>query len=185
MEKQSLVSLHVSLTNVTISVFLFNPFSQISFNIESPNIPTRIFFLVIIFNFTSLDSILFGELFALFFSACFFTFFSIWVFFHNDSRITGLQGNAEGISLTPHYHVHSLHRHLDIKPGDYCRELTSAHRKLPDSNREPLVSKRKSLATRNYPFRQVCFLQCLGGFSVDLVLISYRVFLLFVISLIY
>ena len=41
-------------------------------------------------------------------------FFSIWEFFHNHSRITGLQGKKEGISLTPHYHFHPLHRHLDI-----------------------------------------------------------------------
>ena len=41
-------------------------------------------------------------------------FFSMWVFFHNHSRITGLQGKGEGISLTPHYHFHPLHRHLDI-----------------------------------------------------------------------
>ena len=41
-------------------------------------------------------------------------FFSIWVFFHNYSRITGLQGKGEGISLTPHYHFHPLHRYLDI-----------------------------------------------------------------------
>ena len=41
-------------------------------------------------------------------------FFSIWVFFHDHSPITGLQGKGEGISLTPHYHFQSLHRHLDI-----------------------------------------------------------------------
>ena len=41
-------------------------------------------------------------------------FFSIWVFFHKHSRITGLQGKGEGISLTPHYHFHPLHRQLDI-----------------------------------------------------------------------
>ena len=41
-------------------------------------------------------------------------FFSIWVFSHDHSRITGLQGKGEGISLTPHYHFHPLHRHLDI-----------------------------------------------------------------------
>ena len=46
-------------------------------------------------------------------------FFSIWVFFHEHSRITGLQGKGKGISLTPHYLFHPLHRH--------CRELTSAH----------------------------------------------------------
>ena len=39
---------------------------------------------------------------------------SIWVFFHDHSRITGLQGKREGISLAPHYHFHPPHRHLDI-----------------------------------------------------------------------
>ena len=43
-----------------------------------------------------------------------FFFFSIWVFFHDHSRIRGLQGKGEGIFLSPHYHFHSLHRHLDI-----------------------------------------------------------------------
>ena len=42
-----------------------------------------------------------------------FVFF-IWVFFYEHSRITGLQGKGEGISLTPHYHFHPLHGHLDI-----------------------------------------------------------------------
>ena len=41
-------------------------------------------------------------------------FVSIWVFFYNHSRITGLQGKGEGISLTPHYHFHQLTRHLNI-----------------------------------------------------------------------
>ena len=40
-----------------------------------------------------------------------FFFFSIWVFFYEHS---GLQSKGEGISLTPHYHFHPLHRHLDI-----------------------------------------------------------------------
>ena len=35
-------------------------------------------------------------------------FFSICVFFHNDSQTTGQQGKGEGISLTPHYHFHPL-----------------------------------------------------------------------------
>ena len=42
------------------------------------------------------------------------SFFSIWVFFHNHSRTTGLQGKEESIPLTLHYHFHTLHRHLDI-----------------------------------------------------------------------
>ena len=43
---------------------------------------------------------------------CFF--FSIGVFFHEHSRSTGQQGKGEGIYLTPLYHFHPLHRHLDI-----------------------------------------------------------------------
>ena len=43
-----------------------------------------------------------------------FIYFSMGVFFHNHSWTTGLQGKGEGISLTPHYHFHLLHWHLDI-----------------------------------------------------------------------
>ena len=43
-----------------------------------------------------------------------YLFFSTCVFFHNHSRITELEGKGEGISLTPHYHFHPLHRHWDI-----------------------------------------------------------------------
>ena len=38
--------------------------------------------------------------------------FSVWVFFHEHSRFTGLQGKQQGISLTPLYHFHPLHRHF-------------------------------------------------------------------------
>ena len=41
-------------------------------------------------------------------------FFSIWVMFHEHSWIIGLQGKGEGIPLTPHYHFHLLHIHLNI-----------------------------------------------------------------------
>ena len=41
-------------------------------------------------------------------------FFFILVFFHDHSRITGLQGKRGGIFLTPHYHFHPFHRHFDI-----------------------------------------------------------------------
>ena len=50
-------------------------------------------------------------------------FFSIWVFFHNHSRTTGLQGKEEGISLTLHYHFHPLHRHLDISQAITAESL--------------------------------------------------------------
>ena len=35
-------------------------------------------------------------------------------FFHEHSRFTGQQKKGKGISLTPHYHFHPLHRHLNI-----------------------------------------------------------------------
>ena len=40
---------------------------------------------------------------------------SVWVFFHEDSRIIGLQGKGKEIFiLSPHYHFQPLHRNLDI-----------------------------------------------------------------------
>ena len=43
-----------------------------------------------------------------------YTFFSIWVFFHEHSRFTGRQRKGEGNYLTPLYHLHLLRGHLDI-----------------------------------------------------------------------
>ena len=40
--------------------------------------------------------------------------FSIWVFFHEYSRLIWQQGKGEVIFLCTFYHVHPLHRHLDI-----------------------------------------------------------------------
>ena len=37
----------------------------------------------------------------------------------------GLQCKGDGISLTPHYHFHPLHRHLDITLAIAARELAS------------------------------------------------------------
>ena len=74
-------------------------------------------------------------------------FFSIWVLFHEHSRITGLQGKGEGIQLTPHYHFH-LFTDIQTLAGQLLQRLTSAHSQQPDSNLEPLVSKRKSLTTK-------------------------------------
>ena len=61
----------------------------------------------VIFSYLNFDSMRNRFFFCLF-------FFSIWIFFHEHSRITELQGKGEGFSLTPHYHFYSLHRHLDI-----------------------------------------------------------------------
>ena len=54
-------------------------------------------------------------------------FFSIWVFYHDHSRITGLQEKGEGITLTPHYHFHPLHRHLDISRAITTESSPSLH----------------------------------------------------------
>ena len=53
-------------------------------------------------------------------------FRSVWVFFHKHSRITGLQGKGEGISLSPHYHFHPLHRHLVIRRAIAAESLPLA-----------------------------------------------------------
>ena len=37
---------------------------------------------------------------------------------------------------------------LRYQPGDYCKELTSAHRQQLDSSQEPLASEHKSLTTK-------------------------------------
>ena len=42
------------------------------------------------------------------------SFFSIWVFFHEQSRFTGYQGKGDAIPLTLSYHFHPVHRYLDI-----------------------------------------------------------------------
>ena len=41
-------------------------------------------------------------------------FFSIWDLFHEHLQFTGKQGKGVAISLTPLYHFHQFHRHLDI-----------------------------------------------------------------------
>ena len=78
----------------------------------------------------------------------FFVFFSIWISFHEHSRFVGQQGKGEGIYLTPHYHFHSLHRHLDISrvitaessplhiAGSRTR-LFSRSKLVPDSMSQP------------------------------------------------
>ena len=78
-----------------------------------------------------------------------FFFFSIWLFLHDHSWITGLKGKGDGISLIPYYHFHLLHRHLDIS-----REITTDSSPLrlgssrTESNWEPLVFERKSLTSK-------------------------------------
>ena len=61
------------------------------------------------------------------------SFFSIWVFFYEHSQFTGQQGKREGIYLTPLYHFHQLHRHLNIsglEPGTFVFQRKSLTTKL-------------------------------------------------------
>ena len=43
-----------------------------------------------------------------------FIFIFHWVFFHKHSRLTWQQEKEEAFPLTPLYHFHTIHRHLDI-----------------------------------------------------------------------
>ena len=72
-----------------------------------------IYLLLLLLLFLSLSFIIVIN-FIIYLFFFFFLFLLIWVFFHEHSRITGLQKKGESISLTPHYHFHPLHRHLDI-----------------------------------------------------------------------
>ena len=70
--------------------------------------------------------------------------FSIWVFFHNHSRITGLQRKGED-NLTPRYHFHPLHNTQTFAG----RLLQRAHLSTQLAARlEPLASESKSLTTK-------------------------------------
>ena len=74
-------------------------------------------------------------------------FFLIWIFFHEHSPITGMQAKGEGISLTPQYHFHPLHRHLHISWSITAEGVTQhiAGIEQLESNWKHLVSDRKSL----------------------------------------
>ena len=75
-------------------------------------------------------------------------FFSMRVFSHKHSQVTGLQGKGKGIFFKSSLPFPPASQRLKHQLGDYCRELTSAHRQQPCSNREPVVSECKSLTTK-------------------------------------
>ena len=78
-----------------------------------------------------------------------FIFFSIWFFYHvytfTIHRTAWKGGGYLFKSSSPLPTTTQARRH---QPGNYCRELTSAHSQQPDSNQEPLISERKSLTTK-------------------------------------
>ena len=75
------------------------------------------------------------------------TFF-FCVSFHDHLWIAGLQGKGEGISLTPHFHFHPLHRHLDISQAIIAESLSLHIANSRTWTGKPLVSERKSLTTK-------------------------------------
>ena len=93
-------------------------------------------------------------------------FFSIWVFFHNQSQITGLQGKGEGISVTPHYHP--FHRHLDIS-----RTITADSSPLHIGSSRTKVPERKSLTTKLHALRNI-FANVLNEWYLNLLLLDFH-----------
>ena len=90
-------------------------FSLLFEQIESPMMKFSLFSALLkFFAPTKLQGCLTFVLYWLEWYFLFIYFFSIWVFFCEYSWITGLQWKMEGVSLTPHYHLHLLHRNLDI-----------------------------------------------------------------------
>ena len=93
-----------------------------------------------------------------------FFYFSVWVFFHNHSRITGLQGKEEGIPLTCHYHFQPLHRHFGIS------QTITAESSFLHIGSNTLVSECKSLTTKLralmvlIPFLVYCIRSCVFNF---------------------
>ena len=74
-------------------------------------------------------------------------FFSL-SFLSRTFTIHGTAGKGGAYLFNSSLPLPPASQRLRHQPGNYCRELTSAHSWQPDSNREPLVSKRKSLTTK-------------------------------------
>ena len=83
-----------------------------------------------------------GLFFVFAFVFCLFAFSLTYIHDSQDSRRRGGYLFNSSLPLLP------ASQTLRHQPGNYCRELTSAHSQQLDSNREPLVSKRKSLTTK-------------------------------------
>ena len=78
----------------------------------------------------------------------FFFFFFYLGFLSRTFTIHGTAGEGGGYLFNSSLPFPPASQTLRHWPGDCCRQLTSAHSWQPDSNREPLVSERKSLTTK-------------------------------------
>ena len=67
---------------------------------------------------------------------------------HEHSRLTEQPGEVGGYLFNSSLPVPLASQTLRHWPGDYCRELTSAYSQQPNSNREPLMSERKSVTIK-------------------------------------
>ena len=78
----------------------------------------------------------------------FFFFFSYLDFLSRTFTNHRTAGEGGGHFFNSSLPLPPASQTLKHQSGYYCRELTSAHRQKPDSNRELLVSERKSLTTK-------------------------------------
>ena len=85
------------------------------------------------------------------------------VFFHEHSRITGLQAKGESISLTPHYHFHRLHRHFDISRA-ITAESSSLH-----------IASSRSRTENWFPSASL-WLRVLQNYSIMKIILPYVVY---------
>ena len=93
----------------------------------------------LIFSTTGFNHVMLIQPRSIFFQSC---FFSRTLTIH---RTAGEGGGCLFNSSLPLPPTSQKFRH---QRGNYCRELTSEHSQQPKSNREPLVSKHKSLFTK-------------------------------------
>ena len=77
-----------------------------------------------------------------------YIFFFYLCFLSRTFTILRTAGEGNGSLFNSSLPLPTASQTLRYQPGGYCRELTSTHSQQPDSNREPLVSERKSLTTK-------------------------------------
>lgn len=106
-------------------------------------------------------------------------FFSIQVFLHVSSRITGLQWKEEVISLTPSFLLlppaSPTFRH---QPGDYCIGITSAHWQGRNSSGKYLAAQSKLLTYKLQVLSNTFLTFLIPWFIIQILdLFSYEMFI--------
>ena len=98
-----------------------------------------------------------------------YTYRNLYIFFYlgflsRTFTIHETAGEGGGYLFNSSLPLPPASQTLRHQPGDYCRELTSAHSWQLDSNREPLVSERKSLITK---LRALSFLNIINQILIQ------------------